>query len=49
MNILKDGRLSTIINGAEFDVTVYLLGDKFFASRNNEFGYANYEVVPETL
>jgi hypothetical protein len=28
-------------------VTVYKLGDRFVASRSNEFGYANYEVEPE--
>ena len=27
-----------------FEVTVYQTGDKYVAARNNEFGYANYEV-----
>jgi hypothetical protein len=27
-----------------FDVRMYKLGDKYFAARSNEFGYANYEV-----
>ena len=26
---------------------VYKLGDKYLAARSNEFGFANYEVVPQ--
>jgi hypothetical protein len=29
------------------EVTVYKLSDKFIGARSNEFGYANYEVIPE--
>jgi hypothetical protein len=43
---IRDGRLRTDINGSEFDVAVYRLGDKYLAARSNEFGYANYEVEP---
>lgn len=43
---IRDGRLRTDINGSEFDVAVYQLGDKYLAARSNEFGYANYEVEP---
>jgi hypothetical protein len=41
---IRDGRLVTNIDGTEFEVTVYKLGDKYIAARSNEFGYANYEV-----
>jgi len=41
---IRDGRLRTEINGSDFDVAVYKLGDKYLAARSNEFGYANYEV-----
>ena len=27
-------------------MTVYKLGDKTFAARSNEFGFANYEIIP---
>ena len=27
-------------------MTVYKLGDKYFGARSNEFGYANYEIIP---
>ncbi len=43
---IRDGRLRTDVNGSEFDVAVYKLGDKHLAARSNEFGYANYEVEP---
>jgi hypothetical protein len=41
---IRDGRLVTEIDGTPFEVTVYKLGDRYVASRSNEFGYANYEV-----
>lgn len=41
---IRDGRLLTDINGTTFGVTVYKLGEKLIAARDNEFGYANYEV-----
>ena len=25
---------------------VYKLGDKYYGARSNEFGYANYEIIP---
>ena len=41
---IRDGRIVTTIEGTPFEVTAYALGDKLFAARSNEFGYANYEV-----
>ena len=41
---ISDGRIVTTIERTPFEVTVYNLGDKYFAARSNEFGYANYEV-----
>ncbi|MCC7325661.1 MAG: DUF3604 domain-containing protein [Burkholderiales bacterium] len=41
---IRDGRLRTTIDGTDFEVTVYKLGDRYLAARNNEFGYANYQV-----
>jgi hypothetical protein len=43
---VRDGRLITDVAGTPFDVTVYKLGAKHVAARSNEFGYANYEVMP---
>jgi hypothetical protein len=42
---IRDGHLITTIEGTPFEVAVFKLGDKYIASRSNEFGYANYEVV----
>ena len=41
---IREGRIVTTIGGTPFEVTVYKVGDKYVASRGNEFGYANYEV-----
>ena len=32
-----------------FALTVYKLGDTYYGARNNEFGYANYEIIPTPL
>ncbi|MCB1707456.1 MAG: DUF3604 domain-containing protein [Halioglobus sp.] len=41
---LKDGRYEVEIAGTPIELTVYRLGDKYYAARSNEFGYANYEL-----
>jgi Protein of unknown function (DUF3604) len=41
---IHDGRIVTVIGGSPFEVRVYKLGDRYLASRSNEFGFANYEV-----
>jgi hypothetical protein len=28
------------------EVTAYKVGDKYYGSRSDEFGYANYEIIP---
>jgi uncharacterized protein DUF3604 len=43
---INNGKLVTEMVGTPFDVTVYKLGDKYYGARGNEFGYANYEIVP---
>lgn len=43
---IKDGAIVTTLDNATYEVKVYKLGDKYYAARSNEFGYANYEVVP---
>ncbi len=41
---IRNGRLTTDVDGAPFEVSVYKLGDEYIAARSNEFGYANYAV-----
>ena len=43
---IKDGAIVTTLGNAPYEATVYKLGDKYLAARSNEFGFANYEVVP---
>ena len=43
---IKDGAIVTTLGNAPYEATVYKLGDKYFAARSNEFGFANYEVIP---
>ncbi|WP_331372383.1 DUF3604 domain-containing protein [Sinorhizobium chiapasense] len=43
---IKDGAIVTTLGNTPYEATVYKLDDKYFAARSNEFGYANYEVVP---
>lgn len=53
---IRDGKIVTSFGNAEYGYTVYKLaggasdlvtkGDTYFAARSNEFGYANYEIVP---
>jgi hypothetical protein len=46
---IKDGAIVTTLDNTPYEVTVYKLDDKYIAARSNEFGYANYEVVPAPL
>lgn len=46
-------RIYLLLGGSMIDgkpyrelTTVYKLGDKHYAARSNEFGYANYELIP---
>jgi hypothetical protein len=41
---IRGGRIITTIGMTPFDVAVYKVGDRYVASRSNEFGYANYEI-----
>jgi hypothetical protein len=44
---IKDGRIVTFFGNAPFEMTVYRVGDKHLAARSNEFGFANYEIIPQ--
>ncbi len=36
-----------MLAGTPIEVAAYKLGDKFYGARSNEFGFANYEIIPE--
>ncbi len=43
---IQDGRIVTDLVGTPIEISVYKLGDRYLAARGNEFGYANYEIIP---
>ena len=43
---IEGGKLVTTISQDPFSVTIYKLGDTYYGARSNEFGYANYEIIP---
>jgi Protein of unknown function (DUF3604) len=46
---IEGGKIITTFAGTPFEITVYKLSDKYLAARSNEFGYANYEVIPAVI
>ena len=43
---IEGGKVVTTISQDPFSVTIYKLGDTYYEARSNEFGYANYEMIP---
>ena len=43
---IEGGKLVTYVAQDPYDFAVYKLGDAYLGARSNEFGYANYEIVP---
>ena len=44
---INNGKIVTVIAGTPIEVAAYKLGDKYYGARSNEFGYANYEIIPD--
>ena len=44
---IANGKVVTSFSQAPMEITVYKSGDSYFAARSNEFGYANYEILPK--
>ena len=44
---IDNGKIVTVLVGTPIEVTAYKLGDKYYGARSNEFGYANYEIIPD--
>ncbi len=45
---IEKGKVVTTLSQAPFETTVYKMGNTYYAARSNEFGYANYEIVPKS-
>jgi hypothetical protein len=43
---IENGKVVTTLAQAPYAVTIYKLGDTYYGARSNEFGYANYEIIP---
>jgi hypothetical protein len=43
---LNNGKIVTVFAGTPIEVKAYKLGDKYYGARSDEFGYANYEIIP---
>ncbi len=43
---IANGKLVTFVSQEPYAVTVYKLGKTYYGARSNEFGYANYEIIP---
>jgi len=43
---IANGKIVTDLVGTPIEIAVYKLGDAYFAARSNEFGYANYAMIP---
>jgi hypothetical protein len=43
---INNGKIVNPISGTPVEITVYKVGSKYLAARSNEFGYANYEIIP---
>jgi hypothetical protein len=43
---IDGGKLITFVSQDPYAVTFYKLGNTYYGARSNEFGYANYEIIP---
>jgi hypothetical protein len=43
---IAHGKIVAELAGTPIEMSVYKVGDKYFGARSNEFGYANYEIIP---
>jgi hypothetical protein len=44
---IQNDRVVTSVEDTRFNLTFYKLGDTYYAARSDEFGYANYRIVPK--
>ena len=43
---INKGKVVTELEGTPIEIAVYKVGNKYLGARSNEFGYANYEIIP---
>ena len=40
------GKVTWVLSQDPYSVAIYKLGDSYYGARSNEFGYANYQIIP---
>jgi len=43
---INNGKIVTTLAGTPIEIAVYKVAGKYIGARSNEFGYANYEIIP---
>ncbi len=43
---IANGKIVTELVGTPIEIAVYKAGEKYLGARSNEFGFANYEIIP---
>jgi hypothetical protein len=43
---IEAGKVVTKVQQDAYSMAIYKLGDTYYGARSNEFGYANYEIIP---
>lgn len=43
---IEGGKVTIKISQSPYSVTIYKVGDTYYGARSDEFGYANYEIIP---
>jgi hypothetical protein len=43
---IEGGKVVSFVSQEPYSLTMYKLGDAYYGARNDEFGYANYEIIP---
>jgi hypothetical protein len=43
---IEGGKVVTKVQQDPYSMTIYKVGDTYYAARSDEFGYANYEIIP---
>jgi hypothetical protein len=44
---IRGGKIVTELSGTPISMAVYRSGDTYYGARSNEFGFANYEILPK--
>ncbi len=46
---INNGKIVTALVGTPIEIAVYKMGDRYLGACSDEFGYANYEIIPKVV